>query len=392
MPFLSRLATASLGTALLVGLSALPAHSIAGDTGHDVSTPQCAAPSPGSGLHAPPGGSAFGIVGVTNAKPYAANPCLAAGVQWALGTGDLSLYVNTANPGPALSTHWPMAGRTSPARCVDAAVDTDAGCAYDYGWDAALDALAVAQRDAGTFVDPLAVTWWLDVEGSPTDQQAGNSWTEDRSANTADIQGYVDALRSAGVREVGIYSTTFHWTDITGGYSRGTANAARTAWHLPVRFPIEDGPVWYAGAGDVVAATTRCATASFTGGQRLLSQYTDGLYDGDVRCADPDATRPTVTLLSPGRTTNKPVAGATWRAKDTGGAGLATYDVRYKRAAAHQHYGNWVAPARWTRTTLRAVTFFRVPIGAGYCFTVRARDAAGNVSPWAPQRCVRRTS
>ncbi|MDQ1726552.1 MAG: hypothetical protein QOK14_597, partial [Frankiaceae bacterium] len=44
------------------------------------------------------------------------------------------------------------------------------------------------------------------------------------------------------------------------------------------------------------------------------------------------------------------------------------------------------------RTAVRAVTVSGLTIGAGYCFEVRARDAAGNVSPWSPMRCVRRTS
>jgi hypothetical protein len=391
MTFFPRLATAVLGTAMLIGLSAVPAYSVAGDTGHDVSSPQCATQAPGSALNAPQTPSQFGVVGVTNGMPYAANPCLAAGVQWALSTGAVSLYVNTANPGPSKSTHWPAAGRTSPARCVNATTDHDFGCAYDYGWDAARDALAVAQRDAGAYVDPLTVTWWLDVEGSATAGQAGNSWTADLAANTADLQGYVDSLRSAGVREVGIYSTAHQWTDITGGYTRATANVARGKWALSVRYPVEDGPVWYAGTGDVAAATTRCATASFTGGERLLSQYIDGLYDGDVRCADPDGVAPTVALLTPAPTTNRSLIGAAWRGRDTG-SGLATYDVRYAYAPAHRSYGRWVLPSPWQRTAVRAVTVSGLTIGAGYCFEVRARDAAGNVSPWSPMRCVRRTS
>ncbi|MCU1678576.1 MAG: hypothetical protein JWM93_3334 [Frankiales bacterium] len=377
-----RIATAALSTALLLAAGVLPAHSSAGEIGHDVSQPQC------NDATLPAG--AFGIVGVTNKLPYSVNPCLAVQSQWALATGSPAVYVNTANPGHT-SAHWPTA-RVTPVPCVDVTSDTDAGCAYDYGWLAARDALGSAQA-AGMAFDPLTVTWWIDVEGSRTPGAPGNSWVGSGRSNAADLQGFIDALRVAGVRDVGVYSTAHQWNDITGGYTRATSNAYRAAWSFRVRYPIEDSPVWFAGVGDVTSAQTLCASASFTGGERLLAQYRDGSYDGDLRCAVADTTRPTVSVLQPtGRTTNKPYIGFSWRAADAGGSGIASYDVRYKRAAAHKGYGAWAGPAAWQRTSARNVSVTGVRIGVGYCFTVRSRDAAGNVSGWSTARCVRRTS
>ena len=87
--------------------------------------------------------SAFAIVGVNDGIVYSANPCLRSGN----GAGELAwaeqyepvaiLYANTADPGPALSSHWPT-GQTTPRFCDPASTDS-AACAYDYGWNAAAD-------------------------------------------------------------------------------------------------------------------------------------------------------------------------------------------------------------------------------------------------------------
>jgi hypothetical protein len=57
--------------------------------------------------------SSFGIVGVNDGIVYSANPCLGTGagaseLAWAErhdGIGGAILYANTADPGPALSSH-----------------------------------------------------------------------------------------------------------------------------------------------------------------------------------------------------------------------------------------------------------------------------------------------
>jgi hypothetical protein len=107
------------------------------------------------------------------------------------------VYVNTGNPAPRSDFYWPASGFRDPALCRDNTSTRDPGCAYDYSWHAAAKALAVADR-----VDPglRSRTWWLDVEKA-------NSWNGDGIANTADLQGALDLLRSKGVTRVGRYST-----------------------------------------------------------------------------------------------------------------------------------------------------------------------------------------
>jgi hypothetical protein len=175
-----------------------------------------------------------------------------------------AFYANTADPGPAYSSHWP-AGQTTPRGC-DGSNSTD--CSYDYGWNAAEDSLKDA---AAATSSPSHYTWWLDVE-------TGNSWETLESAygqtataqanDQAALHGAVDALAASGVTTVGIYSTSYQWTQITGG--TGTDFAAQ--------------PAWIAGARSQATATSNCASTSFTGGRVTLAQYTQSGYDADLYC------------------------------------------------------------------------------------------------------------
>ncbi|HET8776206.1 MAG TPA: hypothetical protein VFN76_00965, partial [Candidatus Limnocylindria bacterium] len=181
--------------------------------GYDISYPQC-----GKQL---PEASAFQIVGVNRGKVFTANPCLGANgdqpsqLEWA--GRDAEFYMNTGNPGPDLSKHWPD-GQASPRPCNThdhPGTDTDA-CAYDYGWNAAAHAYSVAVKayislgwaDHDATRTPVANTWWLDVETS-------NSW-RDWQKNVVVLHGAIDYLESVGAKSVGVYSTDLQWFWITG--------------------------------------------------------------------------------------------------------------------------------------------------------------------------------
>lgn len=239
-------------------------------TGYDVSYPQCntALPTPG----------AFSIVGVNSGKPFGANPCLGAGtspseLKWA-GMNAI-LYANTADPGPALSTHWPN-GQSSPKIC-DATNNSTTDCAYDYGWNAAADSYADAVNAyvslgwaaPGATRTPVANQWWLDVESA-------NSWLSNTAMNIADLQGAADYLSSVGASGVGFYANASDWQSITGGTTAFSAY-----------------PSWTPGAGSLSTAQSGCASAGVTGGAVLLSQYASGSFDGDVQCG---AASPALSL------------------------------------------------------------------------------------------------
>jgi hypothetical protein len=263
--------------AVLVSAPAALASYPGGSVGHDVSYPQCSSGGAASTSVGSLGGS-FGIVGVNGGRPWGGNSCAAAEFAWASGLANPpAVYMNTANPAPRSSFYWPASGSSDPAACRDSASTTDPGCAYDYGWHAAADALST---QAKSIPNAAGLNWWLDVE-------SGNSWNGDGISNAADLQGAVDYLRSHGVPSVGLYSTGSQWAGITGGYSTSTAGGYADAWaaQFTALYPMTSSPVWVAGLGSVSSASAACAT-SFTGGPTWLAQYVDGSgYDADLACA-----------------------------------------------------------------------------------------------------------
>ena len=253
-----------------------------GAVGHDVSYPQCGTALPTSGT--------FGVVGVNGGKVSTTNPCLSSQYAWAAKTSSgAALYANTGNPGSISTFYWPASGSRDPALCTDRSSASDPGCAYDYGWHGAKNSLQIAQNAVS---GASGRTWWLDVE-------LANSWNGSPTANAAALQGALDGMHDAGVGTVGLYSTAYQWSQITGGYSSGNAATYRSAWaaSFTPKHPMEQAPLWVAGLSTLDAASRNCST-SFTGGTTALAQYTDGATDGDLICGGaptPPTTTPTTT-------------------------------------------------------------------------------------------------
>ena len=260
---LGSLALVLIGLLALVLVAAAPAATDP-NVGFDISYPQC------NGTF--PGGGAFGIAGVNGGKPYAANPCLGTGdgsseLSWA--GMNAQLYANTADPGPALSSHWPN-GQMSPKPCNTATnpgSDT-AGCHYDYGWNAAADSyqdavgayVSLGWAASGATRTPVANQWWLDVE-------TANSWTSTPSLNVQALQGEVDYFNSVGAAGVGFYASQSDWQTITGDTTSFATD-----------------PSWLPGASSFSDAQSRCGGGGFTGGGIALVQYLSGGFDGDYHC------------------------------------------------------------------------------------------------------------
>jgi hypothetical protein len=252
-------AAAALTAATFVPATAAAA-ATARERGNDVSYPQCGGTLPTA--------SDFGIVGVDGGRPFAVNPCLAEQIGWARSFGRPIYYVNTANPGPKLSTHWPL-GQTQPRACTRSRPDS-AACAFDYGWNAAKDSLARARAAAASVGAPDVTrsTWWLDVEVHNTWESLEYGERPKFVGNdTAALAGMQRFLERRGVRRVGVYSTLHQWRQITGDATLGRA------------------PVWYAGLGTRATARARCSPAySFTGGPVRLTQFARNGFDADLRC------------------------------------------------------------------------------------------------------------
>lgn len=240
-----------LGGLLGAGSATAPSLRTAGNPprgaiGRDVGASSCAQPMPS--------GASFGVIAATDGKPYFSSPCLSTEYAWA---GSLTYrpqyYVNLADPGHR-SSHWARGG----PRACDRTPKYDLGCAYDYGYEAAVAAWGYVAAVG----PPGGGRWWLDVE---TDNTWGRS-SAGIAANRAVIHGALDYLRHRRHITAGIYTETVWWDAITGG-SRFSST-----------------PVWGGGADSKAHALGNCRAQSITGGPALLAQWVRQGVDHDVAC------------------------------------------------------------------------------------------------------------
>lgn len=103
-----------------------------------------------------------------------------------------------------------------------------------------------------------------------------------------------------------------------------------------------------------------------------------------TRCTTVDVTGPVITVAAPSAlATTSTAALVAYAGSDT--SGVASYDVRYRRATFGGSFGAYVTPAAATTATRIAVN---LAAGYQYCFSVRGRDKLGNVSAWTTERCI----
>jgi hypothetical protein len=238
-----------------------PGDGTQGLLGNDVSWPQCDGRVPM--------GQAFAIVGVNKGLANTTNPCLAEQLEWAgtsaglTGQPKVALYVNTANPGHA-GSWWPTSNeypagsaiRNPYGKCE--APNISEACAYMYGYAKAFDDAHVRGISK-----PSEYLWWLDVE-------TGNSWSINRDANRAVLEGMTDFFHSIQA-DVGIYSTGYQWGQIVGKVSSSSG-----LYRLPS---------WLAGALSAKGAKANCSNPPLTGGGTVtLTQFVSRGFDYDHSC------------------------------------------------------------------------------------------------------------
>ncbi|WP_426227789.1 hypothetical protein [Pseudarthrobacter sp. DSP2-3-2b1] len=254
----------ALGLAMAPAASAAPSPGDGAEQalGNDISWPQCGEDFPDA--------PAFGIVGVNNGLANTTNPCLAEQLRWAEAISvnptsqpSVALYVNTANPGLA-GSWWPTSNEYPAGQAVAnpygtcKTKDVGAACAYMYGYAKAYD-----NAHTRGIESPEEYLWWLDVE---TD----NSWSTDRNANRAVLEGMTAFYQGIGAG-VGIYSSSYQWRLIVG-----IVEESSNLYGLPS---------WLAGARTASGAEAKCSDAPLTaGGDVALTQFVSHGFDYDYSC------------------------------------------------------------------------------------------------------------
>jgi hypothetical protein len=215
------LAATLLATAASSGVLAATDPYPTGQSGYDVSYPQCGG--------AMPTGS-FGIVGVNGGRPFSNNACLAAEYGAAARPTAASLYIN--------SGYSVAYGKSATAGCSTRSSSVPGTSkqrqAWAIGCSEAETSMTYATHQGATSL----AAWWVDVE-------TANSWSSaNLSLNRYAIQGAVTRLAQSGL-PAGIYSNASMWSTITGGGFTPAGLAAD--WETAggsCSSPFTSSPVW----------------------------------------------------------------------------------------------------------------------------------------------------
>jgi hypothetical protein len=99
-----------------------------------------------------------------------------------------------------------------------------------------------------------------------------------------------------------------------------------------------------------------------------------------------DFNPPTSATVSvPASTQLTTTVAVNWSAHDE--VGVTSYDVRYRTSSATARLSSYAYPRALQATTLTRTTLPAIA-GARYCFSSRARDAAGRTTDWSSETCT----
>jgi len=119
-----------------------------------------------------------------------------------------------------------------------------------------------------------------------------------------------------------------------------------------------------------------------------VATHGKGMWDAVIGTGGTDTIDPTAKMTQPSKTVtiSKSITLA-WTASDTGGSGLDDVDIRVKSANFNSGFGSFTQPAGLQHLTGTSKVFTGAA-GKSYCFSVRARDNAGNLSAFSASKCT----
>ena len=205
-----------------------------------------------------------------------------------------------------------------------------------------------------------------------------------RQLSTAST-GWIDLKWSATDRMAPITSITVPaYTTRNATLAIGAADGDDAVGSLTRRCRLDASTAW-APCGATLALSALAA-----GTHTLQAQVTDASGRQSAVVSKSwvvDAAAPTATVTAPASVQTRTPATLTWTAADSGGSGLASYDLRVRRASPSAGFAAYTYPASWQKLTSKSLITTLSP-GYQYCFSVRARDHAGNTGAWSTDRCT----
>lgn len=310
-------------------------------------------------------------------------------------------------------------GRFERVRLSDGAITAIPGIDWADGYTMSnRGQLVVERRDDPSVQNGSRTTTVMNLDGSGAHRL--NLPVGDNRGVTFDPTG----TKVAFARYTGDYEATM-WVAAADGTGARQLSTASTGWINP-RWSLGDQlaptasitipayttrnasvAIGAADGDDPVGSLRRecrldtATTWSPCGPTLSLTGLAAGIHSVSARVTDPsgkqsavalkswvvDATAPTAAVTAPAAVQTRTPTTLTWTAADSGGSGLATYDLRTRWASPSAGFGAYTYPSSWQKLTVKSLTATLSP-GYQYCFSVRARDRAGNTGAWSPERCA----
>jgi hypothetical protein len=234
------------------------------------------------------------------------------------------------------------------------------------------------------------------VKPAATFQQVRDSQTSTAVAvgsftHTAAGAGLLDAQAAATSLNAAPNQFTLTVSRAGAGASGGTVvddNAGHLSCPPTCSFAYDDGTIVHLTA----TANGTATFASFAGCDSTSTNHCTVTVDANKTVTatfnSNDHTNPTAHMTKPTAsvTVSKSVPLA-WVASDTGGSGFKNVDIRVQSAKFNAGFGAFTQPAGLQHLTGTTKTFTGVA-GTSYCFEVRARDNAGNLSAFSAKKCT----
>ncbi len=242
----------------------------------------------------------------------------------------------------------------------------------------ALLAVTAGSRAAGLVDSDLGVS----VAGTPAKATVGQtvSFTASVTANGPDQASGV----SLTVTLSGAHGSVSNVSSPVAGSHCTIAQTRRSARCLV-------GSLAVGASGQMTVTVVTAGQGTITATARSREQQYDPISANSQAFADAYVAGTSPPVVSPvyGAAFDQPFAAhpqifVRWSAT-AAGSGIARYDVRYRSASLSTDFGPFVT---WLAATRKQTATFAGKPGTTYCFSVRATDFDGNVSPWADERCT----